>query len=124
MIPSHPVSRTIRTASSGVLTSPFPMTGTDVFRFTSAITSQCASPVNFSERARAWTVIHRTPERSSTLATSGALVQVLSQPMRILAVTGSLTAFTTAVVTRSRRSKSVSMAAPASRAMTFRTGHP
>ncbi len=67
---------------------------------------------------------HRTPERSSTRATSGALVVSLSQPIRIFAVTGSVTAFTTAVVTRSSLSRSVSMAAPASRAITLRTGQP
>ena len=114
----------MRSASSGVFTSPFPITGSDVFAFTSAITSQCAWPVNFSERARACTVTHFTPERSSTFATSGALVEVWSHPMRIFAVTGSRTAFTTAVVTRSSRSRSVSMAAPASRAITLRTGQP
>jgi len=88
------------------------------------MTSQCALPVNFSERDRAWTAIHRTPDRSSTFATSGAFVELWSQPIRILAVTGSVTAFTTAVVTRSRRSRSVSIAAPASRAITLRTGQP
>ena len=44
MIPSQPVSSTIRFASSGVNTSPFPITGMDTASLTWRMMSQSALP--------------------------------------------------------------------------------
>jgi hypothetical protein len=44
MTPSHPVSATMRTASSGVTMSPLPITGIFTAAFTSAIRRQSARP--------------------------------------------------------------------------------
>jgi hypothetical protein len=73
---------------------------------------------------RAWIAIIATPDCSSSCATSTPLRWSLSQPQRVLAVTGRLEASTTARTIWPSSGRLHRSAAPASRVTTLCTGQP
>ena len=75
-------------------------------------------------RVRPWTVIICAPRSCAIRASSGAFRLVTSQPIRILTVTGTSTARTTASISRAASGKSRISAEPASPLTTFFTGQP
>ena len=108
-LPKHPrptmamsalVCCRIRTASSGFQMSPLAMTGTFTASLTARMQVQSAWPLYIWARVRPWTATAETPACSRIVANSTQLQLPMSQPRRNLAVTGMLTAFTTASTTR------------------------
>ena len=85
------------TASSGSAMSPLAMTGMFTACFTSRIMSQSALPAYIWARVRPWTATASAPADSISWANSTALTLPLSQPLRILTVTGLPQAAFTAV---------------------------
>ena len=71
-----------------------------------------------------WTAIADAPACSSIAASSGALHELLSQPLRILTVTGTGTAFTTASTIRAAFSGSFISALPSPLFAIFGMGQP
>ena len=124
MTASQPVSSNMRRASSGCRTSPLPITGMLTAFLTSRITLQSALPLKPWARVRAWSARERTPQPSRRRAVSAGRAVASSQPIRILTVTGSGVAATTAATTASMRPGSASSAEPALRSTTLRTGQP
>ena len=102
----------MRTASSGFQMSPLAMTGMLTASFTCRMQFQSALPLYTCARVRPWTATAETPAASSVLANSTQLQLPMSQPRRNLAVTGTLTAFTTASTMRAAPSGSFIRAAP------------
>ena len=111
-------------ASSPENTSPLAMTGTDTSRFTSRMISQSARPAYICTRVRPCTAIAAAPACSQSFANSTAFTLPPSQPLRILTVTGTGTAFATAA-TISAASSGVRMSAePSPDFTTLPTGQP
>ena len=81
-------------------------------------------PLNPCSRVRPCTKIAATPESSSARAKSGAVMFSSSQPSRIFAVTGILTAFTMPFTSAAVFSCSVIIAEPPPTRQTLRTGQP
>ena len=73
---------------------------------------------------RPWTVTIFTPRSSAIRASSGALRLSWHQPIRILSVTGTFTAFTVAATSAVASGRSRISADPASPLTTLRTGQP
>ena len=76
--------------------SPFPMIGIERDSLTSLIIDQSALSPYLCSLVLGWTVIADAPASSTIPATSRALMQLLSHPLLIFAVTGTLTLSTTA----------------------------
>ena len=100
------------------------MTGMLTACLTSRIVFQSASPPYICMRVRPCTATALTPTSSSILASSTALMLPLSQPRRIFAVTGTLTARTTASAMRAAFSGSFISALPSPFLTTLPTGQP
>ena len=100
------------------------MTGTETARFTSLMTSQSALPAYICTRVLPCTAIAAAPACSRSFASSTALTDPPSQPLRILTVTGTGTALATAD-TISAASSGVRMSAePSPDLTTLPTGQP
>ena len=94
---SHPVFSTIAAASSGVRTSPFPITGIDTASFTAAIHSHRACPVYPSSRVRACSATAFNPQSSAIRANSTQTIFASFHPIRNFTVNGIETAPRTAL---------------------------
>ena len=104
MAASARVYRRMRSTSSGSKMSPLAMTGMPTASFTARMQFQSAWPEYIWARVRPWTAMAAAPADSSTCATSTQLQLPMSQPRRILAVTGTGTAAFTASTMRPARS--------------------
>ena len=126
MTASTPYLSNASAALSGEVTSPFPIMGI-VMRgllLTRAIGSQSASPVYICARVRPWIAKARMPTSCKRSAISSMMICSLSQPKRVLAVTGNFTAFTTCLAISTIRGTSRSNPAPAPFWATRLTGQP
>src|SRR5216683_1454457 len=124
MMPSAPVYSSTCFASSGVVMSPFATTGKRVDRLTSRIVSYSARPEKPQARVRPCKDNSCTPLSSAILATFRAFLLPVSHPVRNFSVTGTFTAFTTALRIRSTRGSSLRSADPARVLQTFFAGQP
>ncbi len=86
--PSAPERASASQASCGVVMSPLTTTGMATASLTSRTRDQSAVPLKKQQRVRPCTVTMRTPAASARRASSGALSDRVSQPRRILRVTG------------------------------------
>ena len=100
-------------ASAGVRMSPLAITGMRTLRFTAAMVWYSACPAKPQARVRPWTASSCTPESSAMRAMRTAFLRSGLGPVRILRVTGTCTAATTASRMRATRSSSASSAEPA-----------
>src|SRR6266513_1190315 len=124
MIPSAPVYSSTCLASSGVVMSPFATTGKHVERLTSRIVSYSARPEDPQARVRPCRDKSCTPLSSAIFATFKAFLLSGSHPVRNFSVTGTFTAFTTALRMRPTRGSSLRSADPARVLQTFFAGQP
>ena len=104
--------------------SPLAITGMPTSDLTSAIVSYSASPEKPQARVRPWIASAWMPLASAIFATVTALRLLRSQPVRILSVTGTSTALTTASRMRATSGSSFSSAEPAITLHTFFAGQP
>ena len=106
--------------------SPLPMTGMRTERATASITFQSASPPYPCARVRPCTVMALMPLSSRIFATSTALIDSESQPVRIFAVTGTSppTAWATPEATSASTGQFFSNEDPPFLATTLFTGQP
>ena len=121
---SQSVSSYIRAALAASMMSPLPMTGMLTARLTAAIMRQSAGGAYICARVRAWSVTAAAPASSHRLASSTALMESASQPVRILTVTGQSTAATVARTISAARAGSFISRAPPPEAATLGAGHP
>src|SRR6266852_2368552 len=124
MMPSAPVYSSTCFASSGVVMSPFATTGKRVDRLTSRIVSYSARPEKPQARVRPCRDNSCTPLSSAILATFRAFLLPTSHPVRNFSVTGTFTAFTTALRICPTRGSSLRSADPARVLQTFFAGQP
>src|SRR5471032_2525615 len=124
MTASAPVYSRTNFAFSGVVTSPLATTGIETERFTARIVSYSASPVYMQARVRPCMASDWMPCSSAIFATRSALRFSLFQPVRILSVTGTWTALTTASMMRATSGSSCSSAEPAKTLQIFFAGQP
>src|SRR6266571_4414840 len=124
MIPSAPVYSSTYFASSGVVMSPFATTGRRVDRLTSRIVSYSARPEKPQARVRPCRDKSCTPLSSAIFATFRAFLLTGSHPVRNFSVTGTFTAFTTALRMRATKGSSLRSADPARVLQTFFAGQP
>ena len=115
-----------RCTSCGVQISPLPMTGTLARRAQWSIISQSALPPYCWERVRPWIAMACTPASWRRSTASGAQICSISQPIRILVVTGQSfpSSCTTAAAMRCNRGKSLSREEPPFLPTTLGTGQP
>ena len=104
--------------------SPDAITGTPTSSTSSAVRVWSAVPVYICLAERGWSVSEATPTASSLGPSSSASRDPLSMPRRILTVTGTSTASTTARASPQARSWSERALAPAPVLVTLRTGQP
>jgi CHRD domain/PEP-CTERM motif len=124
-IAAHPVSRNVAAASARVRMSPLPTTG---IRSTAATTARMPArltlPLNPCSRVLPWMMTPATPTFSNSRASAGALKVAAFQPSRILTVTGTVTALTTAATSRTAASVWHIRAEPPPVLTTLLTGQP
>ena len=124
MIASAPVCRSTSSACSGVETSPLAMTGMRTAALTARIVSYSTGPTKAQARVRPCTARARMPASSAIRAIASAFLCSGSLPVRILSVTGTSTARTTAVTIASTSGSFASSAEPAATLQTFLAGQP
>jgi hypothetical protein len=125
LTPAHPVSAIIWRAASGVVMSPFPMTGMErTDSTTERMPRRLTAPENPWARVRPWTKTAATPASSRAPARSGAVMFSESQPRRIFAVTGIEIAPTIPRTRSAVLPSSVIIAEPPPIFVTFLTGQP
>ena len=123
-MPSQPVSRNIRKASSAEKMSPLPTTGISTASLTARMMLQSALPEYICSFVRPCTQIIEAPASARRLASSTALMLSLSQPARILTVTGILTALTVSRTTSAAKVGFFISAEPSPLPTIFAMGQP
>lgn len=111
-------------ASSGSKMSPLAMTGMDTVCFTWRMMSQSARPAYIWVLVRPWMVMAAAPAASMAWAKATALTLPLSQPFRVLTVTGTPASRRTASTIAMALSGSFIRAEPSPLLATLGTGQP
>ncbi|MNV81172.1 hypothetical protein D3C71_1748190 [compost metagenome] len=124
MTASQPVRASTKAAFCGESMSPLAITGIDNCALIAAMVSYSATPAYCWSRVRPCTASAAMPDCSAMRAISGALRWSWSQPVRILSVTGTSTAATTASRIFATSSGSRIRAEPAQALQTFLAGQP